>query len=159
MQSADFNQLSLPSFKSLFAHLLPPQSSELKGIYQAEFVGPFWLRKTAGPFLALASFKGWWGKQFGGVEQGVNLFFRSGKLLALHPFTLTIMPSLVDDKPSVVIRYAPNAPFPWYFAQDELRWFDDARTMLLGLTILNKGILRRLAFPFLLHPCDDIHDV
>jgi hypothetical protein len=145
----------LSAFRPLFASLIPPEISALNGTYRAEFTGPWWLRKTAGPSLALAHFRGWWGKQFTGGEDGSNLFLRDGQIKPLFSFKLALLPSLVDGKPSAVVQYLQTAPFPWYFVRDELRWLDQskggsAEGCLLGLTIINKGFLSRLAFPFIL---------
>lgn len=56
----------------------------------------------------------------------------------------------MDVKPGLTVQYAPECPFPWPFVIDELRCLDE--NCLLGLTIINLGLLRSLAFPFLLFP-------
>jgi hypothetical protein len=65
------------------------------------------------------------------------------------------MPSLVDGKPGVTVQYPKDSPFPWPLVVDELRRLDD--TTLLGLTIVNAGFLRKLAFPFLLYYQEQSH--
>lgn len=143
------NQQPLGAFKSIFASLSPPEMHSLQGVYQGEFTGPLWLRKTAGPSLLLAGMGGWWGKEFQPDGTGVNLVYRGGQLRPHFAIHLAAMPSLVDGKLGVTVQYPKDNPFPWPLVVDELRSLDE--TNLLGLTIVNVGLLRKLAFPFLLH--------
>jgi hypothetical protein len=149
------NRQPLGAFKSIFASLSPPEMHSLQGVYQAEFTGPLWLRKTAGPCLVLAGMGGWWGKEFLQDGTGVNLVYQGGRLRPHFPIRLAAMPSLVDGKPGVTVQYAKDSPFPWPMVVDELRSLDE--TNLLGLTIVNAGFLRKLAFPFLLHHQEQSH--
>jgi hypothetical protein len=138
------------SFKPFFTTLTPPTVSSLKGVYRGQFTGPAWLCFSAAPSLALAGLGGWWGKIFAGDGTGHNLVLRQGKLQPRFPIQLATIPSLVDGKPGLTVQYTPECPFPWPHVVDELRCLDE--TYLLGLTIINLGLLRRLAFPFLLFP-------
>ena len=55
-------------------------------------------------------------------------------------------------KPGVALHYVPQdgkpAPTPWRWVRDELRAVDD--DTLLGFTVVDLPLLRRMAFPFLL---------
>ena len=144
------NQLPLSAFKPLFASLPPPELAKTTGVFQAEFTGPGWLRKIAGPGLALVGLGGWWGKVFDGEGAGANLVRRNGALQRIFPVQVALAPSAVDGKPSLVVRYTRGCPFPWPYVVDELRCLDE--TGLLGLTYVNAGLLRKLGLPFLLHP-------
>jgi hypothetical protein len=140
----------LSSFKLLFTTLTPPDLHSIKGVYRGQFTGPSWLRLSAAPSLALAGLGGWWGKVFPGDCTGHNLVLRQGNLMPRLPIRLAAIPSLVDGKPGLTVLYTSECPFPWPHVIDELRCLDE--TNLLGLTIINLGFLRRLAFPFLLTP-------
>ena len=147
----------LSSFKPLFTTLAPPALASLQGVYRGQFTGPLWLRLTAAPSLVLAGLGGWWGKTFPGDATGLNLVLRHGRLQPCFPIRLALLPSLVDGKPCLAVHYTAECPFPWPHVIDELRCLDD--TCLLGLTIINLGFLRRLAFPFLLTPQELPHDL
>jgi hypothetical protein len=149
LQTQRLNQQPLSAFKSIFTSLSPPEIYTLNGVYRAEFTGPIWLRKAAGPSLALAGLGGWWGKIFQEDGTGFNLVYRRDQLQRTFPIELVTIPSLVDGKPGLTVHYTKDNPFPWPFIIDELRRLNE--TCLLGLTIVNIGFLRKLAFPFLLH--------
>ena len=100
--------------------------------------------------MTLAGLGGWWGKIFAGDGTAHNLVLRQGKLYRRFPIRMLTIPSLVDGKPGLTVQYTTECPFPWPHVIDELRCLDE--TCLLGLTIINLGFLRRLAFPFLLFP-------
>jgi hypothetical protein len=137
-------------FKPLFCSLPPPAIQSVQGVYRGQFTGPAWLRMSAAPSLSLAGLGGWWGKILPGDGTGHNLVLRQGKLYCLFTIRLVIIPSLVDGQPGLTVQYTPQCPFPWPYVIDELRLLDEQT--LLGLTIINLGFLRRLAFPFLLFP-------
>jgi hypothetical protein len=149
--SKSLNQRSLASFKPLFASLVPPELASLRGIFQAELVGPAWLRRISPIAIALGGMRGWWGKVFDGTPSANNLVCRDGRVQRSLPLTLTEAPSLVDGRPGITTRYI-GCPFPWPFVVDELRWLDE--TILLGMMIVNVALLRALAFPFLLRRQD-----
>ena len=154
-QARRLNQLPLSAFKPLFMSLPPPELALTTGVFQAEFTGPGWLRKIAGPGLALVGLGGWWGKVFDGQGAGANLVSCKGALQRIFPVQLTLAPSAVDGKPSLAVHYTHGCPFPWPFVVDELRCLDE--TCLLGLTYVNAGLLRKLLLPFLLHPQEQIN--
>jgi hypothetical protein len=139
-------------FKPLFSSLPPPTIQSIHGVYRGQFTGPAWLCLSATPSLALAGLGGWWGKILPGDGTGQNLVLRQGKLYRRLPIRLVTIPSLVDGKLGLTVQYTSECPFPWPHVIDELRRLDEKT--LLGLTIVNLGLLRRLAFPFLLFPED-----
>jgi hypothetical protein len=136
------------SFRPLFAGLPSPPLDSLHGVYRGVFTGPAWLRALAPPSLALGGLGGWWGKDFLGGGAGLNLAQRGGKLVRLFPFRLVECASLIDDRQGIAVQYTSACPFPWPHVRDELRTLDG--TTLLGMSVIDLGPLRRLAFPFLL---------
>ncbi|MBK6328907.1 MAG: hypothetical protein IPF56_23690 [Chloroflexi bacterium] len=142
------NRLPLAAFPELFHGLTPPEISEMHGRFQAQFVGPGWLRRIAPPGLAPLGLGHWWGKRFDGRGQGMNIVRRRGELVEIIPIHLLNAVSLVDGRPGLNITYPPGTRFPWPIIIDEVRWLDD--TTLLGLTLVTKVGLHRLALPFLL---------
>jgi hypothetical protein len=56
--------------------------------------------------------------------------------------------SAIDGKPTLALIYAQDNPFPWPHIVDELRQLDPEA--LLGMTYVNRGGLKKLAFPFLI---------
>lgn len=143
-----FNRRSLLYFRELFASLQPPEPAGLSGAYRAFFIGPAWLRLTAGPSIALGGMPGWWGKEFGTGGEGLNLLYRRSQFERVMPFTLNERISVVDGKMGVTVCYHTDCPFPWTHVLDELRTLEQG--CLLGMTVVNTGLLRRVAFPFLL---------
>ncbi|MCB8984769.1 MAG: hypothetical protein H6659_13150 [Ardenticatenaceae bacterium] len=142
------NQLPLTAFPELFHELTPPAMLQMHGRFRAEFVGPAWLRRVAPPGLAPLGLGGWWGKTFDGRGQGMNIVHRHGQLAEVIPIQLKEAASLVDGRSGLNITYPPGTRFPWPLIIDEVRWLDDAT--LLGLTLVTKAGLHRLALPFLL---------
>ncbi len=148
-QALGLNRKSLAEIRRLFKDLHSPGLEDLHGIYQAEFVGPLWLRHSAGPAIALGGMPGWWGKEFGGVPHGFNLVRRGGRIRRDLGLRLARRPSLLDGRDGLCLVYATGSPFPWSLVIDELRWLD--QDCLLGMTVVDRGALRHAACPFLLH--------
>ena len=148
IHTQQLNQTPFSQFKPLFSALCAPEIHSLCGMYRAEFTGPAWLRKSAGPSLALAGMGGWCGKEFYADGTAVNLVSHGRQMHRVFPMRLVTLASLVDGKPGMTVQYIQGCPFPWPYIIDELRRLDE--NCLLGLTIINVGILRKLAFPFLL---------
>ena len=75
--TAKFNQLSVASILGVFSTKASPPVSTVRGPYEAEFVGPGWLRAAAPSALKLLGAGGWWGKSFdgdgGGQEEDENV--------------------------------------------------------------------------------------
>jgi len=148
-EAQDLNQKPITAFKSIFGSLTSPPVESVRGVYQSEFTGPGWLRRIAPPGLAVLGLGGWWGKEFTGEGGGVNLVERRGELQKRFPVRVLESSSLVDGKTCLSIHYTKGCPFPWPHVIDELRVLDE--NCLLGLTMVNVGVLRKMALPFLLH--------
>ncbi|MEI7846081.1 MAG: hypothetical protein WCK35_09785 [Chloroflexota bacterium] len=154
---AEMNTMKLKQFRNLFASLSIPDPAFLTGVYRAAFVGPAWLRSSAGPALALSGLGGWWGKEFTADKTAINIVVRSGALShnqelglfhKLFPMELVTARSFIDGENGLSLHYLPGNPFPWMYVVDELRSLD--QDSLLGMTIANLPGLRGLAFPFIL---------
>lgn len=144
----DLNILSLKQFRDLFVSLPIPQPTSIRGVYRAAFVGPGWLRSSAGPALALSGLGGWWGKEFSTDGTAINIVLRAGKFSTRFPMKLVSATSFIDSKEGLALHYQSGNPFPWMYVVDELRQMNDGS--LLGMTIANVNGLRDLAFPFTL---------
>jgi hypothetical protein len=138
---------SLATFRSFFAELPVPDESVLRGRFRAHFVGPTWLRVIAPSAISLSGLGGWWGKDLGGFAEAHNLILRDQTLKKSHPMSMSRATSLIDGKPCAQLRY--HSGFPWRWVVDELRMIDQGQT-LLGMTLADAPLLRRLAFPFVL---------
>lgn len=144
----DYNSLSLKQFRNLFISLPAPQTASIHGVYRAVFVGPGWLRTSAGPALALSGLGGWWGKEFSADGTAINIVLRAGKFSTRFPMKLVNARSFIDGREGIALHYQAGNPFPWMHIVDELRRIND--TTLLGMTMANVNGLRGLAFPFTL---------
>ncbi len=155
-QAKEPNRHSLSWFRALFETLSSPALASVAGVHQAEFVGPFWLRAIAGPGLYPLGLGGWWGKRFDDQGQGFNIVRRKGDLVLTMPVQLREQRSQIDGELSLVVVYPPTSRFPWPSVIDELRQIGDSR--MLGMTLVNRDSLSKLALPFLLHHRSDIHE-
>lgn len=140
--------LSIATYVSRFAALPMPDESVLQGRFRAQFVGPAWLRLSAGPSVSLAGLRAWWGKELCGYGAAYNLVGKDGGLKRVLPMELSVATSHVDGKACAALRYGKESPFPWPHVIDELRALSP--TELLGMSVIDAPLLRRLAFPFLL---------
>ncbi len=144
----ELNRLKLGDFPDLYATLEPPMINSLKGYYRGSLLGPGWFRSISKLLLAITGLGGWWGKYFEGEEQAVNLVERGAGLQRRLPVKLVRTSSVVDNKPTLALRYIPENPFPWPFIVDELRQLEPG--VMLGMMYVDIGILRRSVSPFLL---------
>ena len=144
----DYNSLSLKQFRDLFTSLRVPEPASLRGVYRAAFVGPGWLRLSAGPSLALTGLGGWWGKEFSPDGSAINIVLRAGQFSTRFPMQLVPAKSFLDGREGLALHYQPGNPFPWTHIVDELRRID--ATTFLGMTLADASGLRRLVFPFTL---------
>jgi hypothetical protein len=148
---SQLNQLSVSSIRKLFKTLDPPDAAALHGLHRGRFVGPGWLRTSAGPLLALTGLGGWWRKEFSATVSGgaINLVLRRGEYQRVFPMVFVHQPSYLDGRPGLALRYRRENPFPWPLILDELRRIDE--DIVLGMTLVDRGALRRQPFPFILH--------
>lgn len=147
-EKADIGKLT-----ALFTSLEPPASAMLHGFFRATFIGPAWLRAVGRPSVELSGLPGWQGKRFLGADAATNVLLRRGTTTEALAMRLRTGASQVDGRTGVALHYVPSAdgtpaPIPWRWVRDELRAVDD--DTLLGFTIVDLPVLRRMAFPFLL---------
>lgn len=148
--SFDRHRASIAELKRHFATLPVPEADTRHGRYRATFIGPLWLRALGGPSVALGGLPGWHGKRFVSPDAATNILrTRAGFTEALS-MSLVVEPSLVDGRESATLHYGERAPIPWRWVRDELRALDADANALLGMTIIDVTLVRRLAFPFLL---------
>lgn len=139
-----------------WSKLPAPSLEQVTGDLRAEFVPP--LRHVAPVGLGLLGLPRWHGKRFwraGGHLAGVNLLRPHGgavppaDLVERLAMTAQLAHGVADGRPAVVITYESSAPRPWRWVRDEVRQGDG---VLVGMSYLERGPLRRLGMPFLLHP-------
>jgi hypothetical protein len=111
------------------------------------------LRAIAPAALTVSGLGGWWGKRFNADGTAVNLVKRGGTVEPRFPMRLHTVTSTLDDRPTLALMYGPENPFPWPHITDELRPLGNGA--ILGMTHLTSGVLRKVAFPFVLTPQED----
>lgn len=151
--SARVRRLGWLQYSAVFAELPSPQAPPVEADFLAEFVGPGWLRLSAGPSLKLTALAGWCGKRFtGGRAENLLRPRRGGPLQVSLAMQSGLAPSSIDGRTTVRLQYPPEAGVPWRWAVDELRPLVDGAW--LGMMHLELPVLRRLHFPFLLTPTE-----
>ncbi len=129
---------SVRELQEAFREARAPDLATLLGSHDGEVLGPAWLRQGAALTFRLSGMPGWCGKTFhpatsdADTLEGENLVRRHGRTEPSIPIQARIVPSRIDGRPAIVIRYPTDARFPWRRVTDELRPLDD-RT-LLGLS-------------------------
>jgi hypothetical protein len=136
------------AYQDHFRSLNIPSDDELEGRYKATFIGPAFLRYIAPKLLPLGGLKGWYGKAFSQETRAINLLDQKGRLIERVPMERAITQSKFDLRNALVLTYGPEAPLPLRALRDEFRWLD--QKTLLGITIVDLPILRRITLPFLL---------
>ncbi|MCU1717482.1 hypothetical protein [Pseudomonas sp. 5P_3.1_Bac2] len=139
---------SLGSIKALFAQLQPAPVAVRQGFFRAGFVGPWWLRASAGPSIYLSGLPGWQGKRFLDSHTATNILLRNGQQVEKLRMTCQEGISAVDGRLGVALVYPADAPIGLRWVRDELRQLDEQT--LLGMTVIDLPLLRRFAFPFVL---------
>lgn len=139
---------SLSQIRQVFEGLEPAPAHMRVGFFQASFIGPIWLRATAGPSIALSGLPGWRGKRFLDAETATNVLDRKGGVIEKLRMQCREGRSLIDGRPGVALHYGEDAALPWRWIVDELRVLNEST--LLGMTVINLPLLRCLALPFLL---------
>lgn len=147
------HQASIGELRALFSSLPPPAPAMRRGFFRASFIGPAWLRASGRPSVGLSGLPGWQGKKFLDADNATNVLKRGDALVEALAMRVTPGRSQVDGRPGVALHYVPGAdgkpaPIPWRWVRDEMRAVDD--NTLLGFTVIDLPLLRRVAFPFLL---------
>lgn len=139
---------SLSQIRKVF-NQLPAVSEKFRtGFYRASFIGPWWLRISAMPSIAMSGLSGWQGKKFFDVDTATNILKTKDGLKEKLQMSCKVGSSLVDGQQGVALHYGVNAPIPWRWVKDEMRVLDDQT--LLCMTVIDLPILRKMSFPFLL---------
>lgn len=146
--NSEIRKQSIAKLKALFSTLQAPNADMRSGFYRAEFIGPWWLRLTARPSVALSGLPGWQGKQFLSNATATNVLRKKGQTRHALLMQCVNGVSQVDGQNGLALHYGADAPLPWRWVRDEIRAVDGQR--ILGMTIINLPLLRRLSFPFLL---------
>jgi hypothetical protein len=154
LTSSPTNGRSMADCRALFAQLAPVDIGELQESFQSAFTGPRWLQIVAPRLLVMGGMGGWCGKWFDGQGKGHNWVRRQGDIQGIMPVELKKRPSLIDGQPTCTVIYPHGSRFPWPLIIDELRRLDDQT--ILGMTIIDIPLLRRVAHPFLLQTTDTI---
>ena len=144
----DLNALSLTQLHARYAQLPAVEPQARLGSWRAAFVGPWWLRLSAGPSVALSGLPGWYGKRFSTPEAAVNLLRCGAGLREALPMACSEQPSWLDGKPCAALSYGAATRLPWRWVRDELRQLDEQHC--LCLTFVDLPLLRRIGFPFVL---------
>ena len=144
----DLSRAGLAAITAYFKTLSAPEESSRQGFYHARFIGPWWLRISAGPSVALAGLAQWQGKAFVTSTQAVNIVLVGQQRQSKLSMTCATKPSRLDQKPALVLSYGRLAPIPWRWVRDEIRQYRDDEW--LSVTIIDLPVLRHVAFPFLL---------
>lgn len=153
IQKQELARQSIGWYRAKFNTLDSPTIAEMNGRFHSEFVGPGWLRTVAPPGLAILGLGGWQGKIFDGSGNGLNIVKRKGEIKEIMPVVLKEEVSLLNGRSGLNITYPSNSRFPWPWVVDEIRWLND--NTILGMTLVTKAGLHRLAVPFFLHKTKD----
>ncbi len=143
------SKASLSRIRQVFTELEPAPVHLREGFFRACFIGPWWLRASAGPSITLSGLPGWQGKRFLDADTATNVLRAAdgGRKEKLR-MQCREGASLVDGRQGVALHYGQDAVLPWRWIVDELRVLNEGT--LLGMTVINLPVLRHLAFPFLL---------
>jgi len=145
---SQLRRLSIGKLYTLYGSLPAVQPLRRQGIWRAVFIGPWWLRLSAAPCIALSGMPGWFGKRFETPETAVNLL-RSGKgLREVLSMRCSEQPSWHDGRPCAALAYGSKARVPWRWVRDELRQLDEDRW--LCMTYVDLPLLRGQGCPFML---------
>lgn len=140
---------SLAELARLFSTLEAPTDTQCRGFFRARFVGPGWLRRIAPASVSLMGLPGWIGKRFLSSEHAVNVLRQGNDTRDAIPMAIQRESSRIDGRPVLALVYKPpDSPWPLSWLRDELRVLDGGS--LLGMTLVDKPLLRHMAFPFLL---------
>ena len=148
MQLHDLETAALSDIRALYKTLSPASIEDKQGTYQAQFIGPLWIRVSAQPSLFLSGLPGWYGKRFKDAKSATNILIRGQTKTEKLDMQCADHDSLIDGLPTSALSYGAQGPIPWRWVIDEFRRYDDQT--LLCMTIIQLPILRHFPFPFLL---------
>lgn len=148
MSAHRLSKASLSHIRQVFNELEPAPVQVREGFFRACFIGPWWLRASAGPSVALSGLPGWQGKRFLDADTATNVLRTASGSVEKLRMQCREGASLVDGRQGVALHYGKDAVLPWRWVVDELRVLNE--DTLLGMTVINLPVLRHLAFPFLL---------
>jgi len=143
-----FIQQNIKYYVALFKTLECPEDSAINGDYAAEFIGPSWLRFIAPKLLPLGGLSGWYGKRLLDDGGAINLLGPQDQLTADITMVRSEQPSFFGTGNALCLTYDGRAPIGLRGLRDELRSLDEQT--LLGLTVVDWPVLRKLPMPFLL---------
>lgn len=139
---------SLNHIRQVFKQLEPAAEHLRYGFFRASFIGPWWLRISAMPSIALSGLVGWQGKKFFDPFRATNILkTKKGQTEKLQ-MTCQAVQSLVDGKQGIALQYGADAVLPWRWVVDEIRVLDE--NTLLCMTVINLPLLKHFSFPFIL---------
>ena len=145
---SDLSSEPITQLTALYRQLDAPDGATLTGDWRGVSIGPAWLRKSTPASLGLIGFGDWFGKHLVlGAEGSINLFGPDGEDYAF-PMSAEIAPSIIDERPCLVLRYDEDERWPWSGVLDELRALDPDH--LLGQTQFGLPLVRGIFFPFML---------
>ena len=139
---------SLGHIRQIFSTLEPVEEQQRSGFFRASFIGPWWLRISAMPSIALSGLVGWQGKKFLDPFHATNVLQTTHGTHEKLSMTCQSMQSLVDGKNGVALFYGQDAVKPWCWVVDEMRLLDEHT--FLCMTVIDLPLLRALSFPFIL---------
>ena len=148
LADADFSRQRIVDYKNLFKRAEAPRAEAVDGRYEAEFIGPAWLRYIAPKLLPLGGLPGWFGKSFAEGEKAINLLRKGNELVEAVPMCRRFCASGIDGQSALVLSYDRRAPLGCRLLIDEFRALDE--DTLLGLTVVNLPLIRSFTLPFLL---------
>ncbi|NHC03992.1 hypothetical protein G9F31_09440 [Acinetobacter sp. 187] len=148
MQMDSLAKASLSQIREVFKNLDPVSEELRQGFFRASFIGPWWLRVSAMPSIALSGLGGWQGKKFLDPFHATNIIHnKQGVSEKLH-MRCSAVTSLIDGKRSVALQYRDDAVVPWRWVIDEMRTLD--QNTFLCMTVINLPVLKHFSFPFIL---------
>jgi len=140
--------LGLRQLYTCYGNLPAVPASRRQGDWRAVFTGPWWLRLSAAPAIALSGMPGWFGKRFATPETAVNLLRSAEGLREVLSMRCEEQPSWHDGRTCSVLLYGRKARLPWRWVRDELRQLDEQHW--LCMTYVDLPLLRALGCPFML---------
>lgn len=148
MSTQDLSTASLSHIKRIFSQLDAVPETARTGFLRAQFIGPLWLRSTAGPSLNLSGLSGWQGKRFLDSNNATNVLKQKSNMIEKFQMQCQNIISTVDGKASIALIYHKNAPIPWRWVSDEIRQLDE--NTWLCMTVFHLPLLKHCPMPFIL---------